>query len=183
MAGRGLLEHDLPEQYANEWAEVMAAQKEDESSGADTVVIFRTGGEWFAIAAAIFAEIMDTERPHSIPGRKNPVLLGLINVHGELHLCVSLASLLGLDEEAPSGAPHSGYRRMIVLDRDGDRWVFPVDEIYGVQRIGAEAFQNVPATVLRGESTFTRAVFEWDGRNVALLDDGLLLSRLARSVQ
>ena len=185
-AGRRLLERDLPEGYTSEWADVMAAQKEDDPTGAATVVIFRIAGEWLALPAGVLAEVIDPGPPHSIPGRQSPVLMGLINVHGEIHLCVSLLDLLGL---VPRSAGEAGegdqnnYRRMVVLDKEGDRWVFPVDEIHGVNRISHDAFQNVPATVSKGDSTLTKGIFEWKERSVALLDDDLLLSRLIRSVQ
>ncbi len=183
-AGRSLLERDLPEGYATEWANAMAAQKEDDTTGSGTVVIFRIEDEWMALPARIFAEVMEPEKPHSIPGRNGKVLMGIINVHGELHLCVSLLNLLGIDPRKASADTGQGaFRRMVVVDKDGERWVFPVDEIYGVQRVSLDAFENVPVTVSRGESTFTRSIFHWKDRSVALLDDGLLFTRLTRSVQ
>jgi len=183
QAGRSLLERDLPEEYARERAEVMAIEKEEDLPGATTVVIFQIGEESLGLPAHIFAEITGPEKPHSVPGRKNPVLLGLVNIHGELHLCVSLGKLLGLEQKTASRAERSTRGHMIVLDREGERWVFPVDKIHGVHRIGLEAFQNIPVTLSRGESTYTRGIFAWQGRSVAFLDEDLLLKGLARSVQ
>lgn len=182
-AGRSLLEGDLPEEYTIEWAEVMAAEKEDDPSGTTTVVIFQIGEEWLALAARIFAEVMAPEPPHSIPGRRNPVLLGLVNVHGELHLCISLENLLGLERPAAQNGERDPHRHMIVLDKEGDRWVFPADEVHGIHRISLELVQNTPVTVSKGESTFTKGIFEWRERNIAFLDEDLLFSGMARSVQ
>ena len=70
-----------------------------------------------------------------------------------------------------------------MIQGDNDRWVFPVDEIYGICRVHPKAFQNVPVTVAKSKTTFTKGLFEWEQRQVAFLDDELLLHNLARSVK
>lgn len=182
-AGRELLERDLSEQRRSEWTAVMSAEKIEEIPGTMSVTIFRIAAEWIALKTRLLAEVIKPERYHRIPHRKNPVLLGLVNVHGELRLCVSLRKLLGIEKSTGEEPGRRAYRRMIVLDNGGEQWVFPVDEIHGIHRIHPDAFQTVPATVARSRATYTAALFSWNGRNVALLDDDLLLCSLERSVQ
>ena len=188
QAGRTLLERGLPSNYKDEWTRVLASKKEEELLGTISVVIFRIEGEWLAVSTPMLHEIIDVEQVHAllhtIPHRRNPVLMGVINVHGEIWLCVSLKELLGLESVAPTSVtPRGSYKRMMVIHGDGDRWVFPVDEIHGIYRVHPRTFQNVPVTVSKAKTTFTKGIFQWDNRQVAFLDDALLLHHLTRSVK
>ncbi len=187
QAGRQLLERDLPQEYRNEWTSVLAQKKEEEPPGTLSVVIFRIEREWLAISTHLFEEIISADQIqsllHRIPHRKNPVLLGLINLHGEIWLCVSLGELLGLEPLTDQENPANVSKRMMVMNSDNGRWVFPVHEIYGISRIHASTFQNVPVTVAKARSTFTKGIFEWQGKRIAFLDEELLLYSLTRSVK
>ncbi|GAK53385.1 CheW-like protein [Candidatus Moduliflexus flocculans] len=166
------------------------AKKEEELVGTISVVIFRIEGEWLAIPTQLLDEIIDVEYVqsllHTIPHRRNPVLMGVINVHGEIWLCVSLKELLGLEvvESPQTELDRNAYKRMMVIQGENtDRWVFPVDEIHGIYRVHPKSFQNVPVTVAKAKTTFTKGIFEWEQHQVAFLDNELLLHNLARSVK
>ncbi|MFP4032463.1 MAG: chemotaxis protein CheW [Desulfococcaceae bacterium] len=193
-AGRALLERDLPPGYQEEAAEALAAEKTEEPPGAESLVIFRIEREWLALPTALLAEVVDPERFHSLPHRKNPVLLGVVNVHGDIQLCVSLKALLDI-EEAPSARRDRRlptHRRMMVIGEPGAQWVFPVDEILGIDRVRPQLYRRTPVTVAKAGSAYARALFTWplrkkDGSeeslNVALLDADLILYSLIRNVQ
>ncbi|MCP4104334.1 MAG: chemotaxis protein CheW [Desulfobacteraceae bacterium] len=193
QAGRNLLERELPEAYKNEWTDVMAAEKEVELFSTVSVVIFRIEEEWLAIRTQVFAEVIDPERLHShtLPHRNNPVLIGIINIRGEINLCVSLKELLGIERRPGMYAPEPDRKknsrkvsnRMIVIDNNGEKWVFPVNGIHGIHRVHPSKFQNVPVTVVKAQSTFTKGIFKWEKKHVAFLDDDLLFFSLSRSVQ
>jgi len=187
QAGRNLLERDLPEEYKGEWGQILLEKKKEEPTGTFPVVTFRIENEWLALPARWFAEIIETVPIHTVPHRKRPVLKGVVNVHGEIQLCVSLAHLIGLEEEEPGRQEPAGavrrHERMMVVSKDGEAWVFPVKEIHGIHHIHPGLFQNVPATVAKSKSSFTKRIFNWDTRHVALLDDELLFYSLKRSVQ
>ena len=181
-AGRNLLERDLPEDYREEWTEIMAAGKETEAPGTVSVVIFRVGQEWLALHTRLFREVVDPQKFHTLPHRKNPVLLGLVNVHGEIQLCISLRDLLDIRGKSEENREVKGYRRMMVVASEGKQWVFPVEEIHGIYRIHPDSFQNTPVTVAKSRSAFTRNIFCWENMNVALLDDELVFASLKRSL-
>lgn len=187
QAGRNLLERDLPETYREEWSQVLVAKKAEEPTGTVSLIIFRIAGEWLALPARLFGEIIETRVIHTIPHRKSEVLMGVINVHGEIQLCVSLATLIGLSEngEDESSEAHTdtAHERLMVVNKDGDQWVFPVDGIHGIQHVHPEMFQNVPVTVSKSKSAFSRKIFKWENRHVALLDDELLFYSLKRRIQ
>ena len=184
QAGRNLLERDLPDEYKDEWGQVLLEKKKEEPTGTFPVVTFRIETEWLALPARFFAEITETVHIHTIPHRKKQVLRGVVNVHGEIQLCVSLGHLIGLEEEnqkeEKAGKRHE---RMMVVSKDGEVWVFPVKEIHGIHHIHPGLFQNVPVTVSKSKSSFTKKIFNWEDKHVALLDDELLFYSLKRSVQ
>lgn len=183
-AGRNLLERDLPGDYKNEWTQLLTEKKGDEALlGTTSVAIFRIEGEWLALSAHLLEEVIDPQKIHSIPHRDTSILLGVINVHGEIQLCVSLRELLGLEKCNNEEKDRNPYKRMIAVNREGNKWVFPVDEIHGIYRVRHKTFQNVPVTVAKAKSAFTKAIFMWEDKRVAFLDDELLLYSLTRSVK
>lgn len=178
--GRELLEREIPEAYRDEWTDAMAEKKIEEAPGTFSVVIFRIAREWLALPTRLLAEVIHSGLFHTLPHRKNPVLLGIIHVHGEIQLCISLHRLLDIDNGQDSG---QSSKRMIVLDRNGEKWVFPVNDILGIFRVDPSQFQNVPVTVAMAQSAFTEGIFRWRDKNIALLDAELLLFHLSKSVQ
>lgn len=184
-AGRSLLERDLSIDYRHEWTGIMASEKEEELVGAVSVVIFRIEDEWLGLSTKVLSEIIDPThlQSHTVPHRKNPVLKGLVNIRGEIQLHVSLKELLGIEKSKKEKKNRNVYRRMIVLESDSGHWVFSIDEILGIYRVHPRTFKNVPVTVAKSKSTYTKGIFKWDDKYVALLDDDLLIFSLTRSVQ
>jgi len=152
---------------------------ETEPAGdADTqsAVIFRVGAEWFAVSTLLLDEIVSVRAIHSLPHRRNPALLGLANVRGELVTCVSIARLLfGESAPLPQG-------RLIVMRHAGGRLAFPVDEVQHTHRYCPDALLQVPPTVAKSASAFTRGLLSWCDRIVACLDERLVLDALNRSL-
>lgn len=144
---------------------------------------FRIEDEWLAIRTQVFAEIIDPDslRGHSLPHRKNPVLIGVVNVHGDIQLCVSLSELLGIENAVKKD--WKDQKLMMVVNTDAGRWVFPVNEILGIYHVYPHIFQNVPVTVAKAQSTYTKGIFNWKDKHVAFLDDDLLFYSLIRNVQ
>ncbi len=184
QAGRNLLERALPVEYKNEWGQVLLEKKGEDPIGTFPVVTFRVEGEWLALAARFFSEIIDRVSIHTLPHRKKEVLKGVVNVHGEIQICVSLEHLIGLEKHDKDTEKEQKFNdRMMVVNKDGDVWVFPVNEIHGIHHVYPDLFQNVPVTVSKSKSTFTKEIFKWEDKHVALLDDELLFYSLKRSIQ
>ncbi len=184
QAGRNLLERALPEAYKDEWGSILLKKKGKEAAGTIAVVVFRVETEWMALGAGLFAEIIDDVSIHTLPHRKTPILLGLVNVHGEIQLCVSLKHLMNLEAEpAPKRGAEKAKKRLMVVSKDGEQWVFPVNEIHGIHHFNPSVLENVPVTIAKCKSTFTEGIFKWGEKHVALLDDELLFYNLKRSLQ
>ena len=183
-AGRSLLEQELPTGYLEEWTNLLRSSQgvtnAVTAAGTVSVGIFRLCGEWLALPAALFKEVTQISVTHTLPHRSNNILIGLVNIRGEIQLCISLKALLGLEAADANRLNISPvvYERMVVVEREGSRWVFGVDEIYGIHRILPEQIKNVPATVSKVPDTYTKGIISWQGQSVCYLDDDLLFYTL-----
>ncbi len=183
-AGRTLLDRPVPADYLREWNDVLSAKKEPAESTYTSVLIFRLGGEWLSIPVGVVREITPALVVHSLPHRTSGQLLGVSNVRGELHLCVSLDALLGIEPEADTRpAGRDAIPRFVVMERERERWVFPAAEIHGTHRFGESERRQAPATVAKAGTSFTKTMFAWEGKTVGLLDDELLFYALRRCLQ
>ncbi len=203
--GRNLLEREAPAEYVSEWtdllAEIEAAANRQVATNAISIVIFRLGGEWLALPASLFKEVTPISPVRTLPHRSSAVLLGLVNVRGEIQMCISLNALLRLETTnasdsigrggSPGGtAPTASrqtannvtYKRMVVVEKEGSRWVFAVDEMYGVHRIHPEEVRNAPATVSKVPETYIKGMIDWQDKSVSYLDDELLFYTLNKRV-
>jgi chemotaxis-related protein WspD len=184
-AGRDLLNQPLPTGYQEEWAVVLATPKEDAAAIATrSVAIFRLRDEWFGLSAQMFQAVTTIVPIRRIPQRSNDVLLGLVNISGELQLCVALDRLLGLAPTVGTSADQTTrlvYPRMVVVQLGEARWVFPVDDIYGIERFAIDQIQPAPANVSQQRDCLTQGVIEWRGHFLSYLDAARLSQRLQRS--
>jgi chemotaxis-related protein WspD len=103
-------------------------------------------------------------------------MLGLVNVRGELVVCVSIARLL----VGEAGQAEEG--RLVVMRLAGGRLAFPVDEVQHTHRYRPDEVKPAPVTVVRSASRFTRGVLHWRDRIVGCLDERLLLDALDRNL-
>lgn len=182
QAGRRLLERELPDDYVLEWTRVLADKKSDELIGTLSLLIFRIEKEWLALPSLLFAEVLEAAKVHTLPHRPNPILRGLVNVHGEVCVCVSLHALLGI-ESGNKAIPAAKHPRMLVMGDAKQRWVFSVDEIHGIQRMHPSRIEPPPISAQKTGAGFSRGIFAWDNQQVAVLDDELMRRQLSRSVQ
>jgi chemotaxis-related protein WspD len=175
-AAARLLDRDLPEGYLDERTDTVSAQKRVVEPGVRSVVIFRLGLEWLSLSTGIFQEVAERNRVHKLPHHVSGVLSGLVNVRGELLLCVALDTLLGLPKSAEEKRPKEQTikERLLVCNRGGDRLAFFVDEVHGVHRFHQREFKEVPATVAKAASSYTIGLLQWMDKTVGCLDDELL---------
>jgi len=178
QGGLELLERAVPADYLHAWTELIAKGKEAESSATTSYVVFRVGQSWLALRTVVLGEVAPRGVIRSLPHRSSDVLLGLTAVRGELHLCVSLHSLIGdgvLDPSAPT------VRFLLVRDHNGD-WVFPVDEVDGIHDVVDAAVEPLPATLAHVSAVYTRGIAQCGDRPVGLIDERLVFSALGRRI-
>jgi chemotaxis-related protein WspD len=188
-AAVAVLDRAPPSGYLADWTSHFAKAAETAAEGGEdaatqSLVIFRIGAEWLALPTSVFMEVAEFRPIHTIPYRRSGVVLGIVNIHGEILICVSLAKLLSLDDAAapPRGGTGMTRRRLLVMGREGRRLVFPVDEVQGIHQGRTADFIDVPATIAKAAATYTTAMLSWQGRTVGCLDAELLFYTLDRSV-
>lgn len=167
-----LLDRELPTAH-----DLASPAREDEAfahGDTESVMVFRVGAEWFALPTLVLDEIIRRRPIHSLPHRRNPGLLGLVNVQGELVICVSIAQLL-------VGAVSTVDQAwLIVIRHENRRLAFPVDEVRHARHHAPDQLRPVPATLARSASAFTRGLLSWQGMEVGRLDEQLVFAALER---
>ena len=167
----------LLDRYALVQDDQVHEAQESEAVAGRSLLLFRLGEEWLALATACLAEIAPVQPVHSLPHQRSRVLQGVANVRGALVPCLSLSDLLG-GEHVPD-QPRSGRAmpRMLILAATGGPVVMAVDEIDGIHRLDLAL-----AGASEEAAPFTAAVMQWRGRSVRVLDDQQLLSAVQRSL-
>lgn len=172
-AGRSLFDRDIPVGFQEEWARMLAGSKETEAQGSVSVIIFRLNDEFLALKTLVFIKAMEMRPIHRVPFRTNRIFRGIVNVDGMLLPCVAIAEILGISTAATHGesAGHQCYPRLMVVSREGSRFVFPVDEVLGVTRVLPTHLQKPPSTISKSVTALTAHVFPLESRTIGLLDD------------
>ncbi len=174
---RTLFDRPAPAGYLAEWAESLTQAEHAAAAEGVTALLFRLGGERLALASAFLLEVTTSRPVHAVPHKTNEVFRGLVNLRGQLQLCVSLHALLGVRPAA--GEPQrADTAKLVVAGKPNDRWAFAADEVLGVERVAAEELRKVPGTLANPGSGYTQAVFSWREHNVGLLDGERLLAAL-----
>ncbi len=151
-----------------------------------SVIVFRLRTEWYAIRTAVCLEISEVRPIHSLPHRRDAAVLGVVNVHGGLLVCVSLAVILGAADR-PAATPTQSRRRaaiprLLVARRAAAAVVFPVDEVQGMERFLTRELKDVPATVAHARASYTRALVPLGDRSAGLLDEQRLFNTVERAL-
>lgn len=178
-------ERSLPDDYRLEWTEVLAGNKEEVVSDTKSVIVFRIGDEWVAIAAGLCKEISRMMKVHRLPHNKSQILRGVVNNGGEIRICFSLGNLLGIAKASQifGEESHAVYARMIVMEVSGRRYVFPVSEIKGLHHYRESELGPLPNTVLASSASYLNGVIKWGDKSIGCLDEALLTSQLERSIR
>jgi chemotaxis-related protein WspD len=187
-AARTFFDRRAPEGYLADWSRWLAdsagrGTRGDETEGEDdhvlshgkaiSVLIFRLGDEWLAFRTQTIAEVTLPRPVHRVPHRSNSVLAGLVNLQGQVQLCISLHGLLGVT------APVSSSRLIVLRDSDrAETWAFAADLVLGVRRAPRSQWRSVPSTLINPAVGFSQAVLSWNGRSVGLLDEQRVFTAL-----
>jgi chemotaxis-related protein WspD len=177
-----LLDRPLLPQYRHEWSVYFAQPKQFGAPAKASALVFRLNAEWFALRTQVFQEVAEHRLVHSLPHRQPGIVLGLVNIRGELLICVSFGHLLGLEQTPSSQTLRRTYDRLLVTSWDGNRLVFPADEVRGIHRFQMSELKEPPATLAKSNFSYTQGVLSWAGRSVGLLDADRLFSTLNRSL-
>jgi chemotaxis-related protein WspD len=181
---RSFFERPAPEGYLDEWARALDAEVKPPDADDISLLVFRLGVEWLALPTKTVVEVTEPRPVHLVPHRSNEVVTGLINLRGRLQLQVSLHGLLGVARDEPPRAQPARHTaavpRLVVIQGDGQTWVFTSDEVLGIHRFSRGKVSAVPSTLANPANSFSEAVIDWEGKSVGLLDRQRLFAALRR---
>jgi len=181
-AARSFFDREPPEGYLAGWTRSLARPEEGIDRDRAGIAIFRLSDEWLGLNIGSLVEVTTPKPVHRIPHRVSNVLLGLVNVRGQLRLFVSLHGLLGIDVATPwwrdtaDGSTAGAKGRFVVYQSGAETWVFPADEMAGVFRISRSQLRSAASGRSSAGQGFAQAVFRpphdsWNDRTVGYLDE------------
>ncbi|MCX5806503.1 MAG: chemotaxis protein CheW [Proteobacteria bacterium] len=181
--GRTLFDREVSEEFLEEWTKNLTGIKETEALDTISVIIMRIKNEWLALKTIFLQETTNLRVLHHVPFKTNNVFKGIVNINGELLLCISLADLLEYTLEEEKGEDNTAvYKRMVVINKDGERYVFPVDEVLGIYRIPSSDLKEPPVTLSKSPMTLVEGIFNLNEKKVGLLGEDKLIHALKRSL-
>ena len=131
-------------------------------------MVFRSGGERFALPLAAVNAVVSPEPPYALVPRTAPPVLGAMGVRGRVVAVVEMAPLLGL----PGGKLGRDEGQVLVLERDRRALAFLVDGVVGVEPI------DPPESPVEGQPV--RGVSSLHGNPVTVLDPDALAAAAHR---
>lgn len=185
ISANSLLAREPDDSYIAEWTALLAGDSGPKDMAEASIVVFKIGEEWLALSTYICKQVADKRHIHSIPHRGDKFLLGMVNLQGQLTLCVSLNQVLEI--QAPDMENKTlkelSEKRFLAIQKENETWVFPVSDIFGVIHTDMAKIENVPVTVSKSTANYLKGVINWNQKNVSLLDEELLFYSLRRSLQ
>ena len=116
-AAAQFLDRPLTPDYRREWTDHFAREKKIATPAKTSAIIFRISGEWLGMPTQAFQEIAERRSLHSLPHRRRGIVLGIVNIRGELLICASIGKLLGLVLDAANDPEAiTYYRKALYLD-------------------------------------------------------------------
>jgi chemotaxis-related protein WspD len=176
-AGRELFERIAAREYLVEQAAVLASTPVRPST-LRSLLVFRLGSEWLALETRLCVEVAEARRVHRIPHRRVDFLAGMVNIRGQLQLCVALADIL----QVPRPKEASKTPRLVVVTHEQHSWAFAADEVDGVHEVDVASYAEVPLTVSRGLRPYMAATAPWRDGRMGVLDPAPLFDALTRGI-
>ncbi len=167
--------------YREQWA-AQLRQKIDVHAAADSAaLVFRVGREWLALPAASIDSVAPEAPAHRLPHRSAGGLMGVVNVGGKLHPQISLATLLGIGNDAAAAANGRHiFARLVVMHWEGQSFALPVADLHGIVRYAAGSLGAPAATINKGLVRYLTGVLSEAGLHIGVLDAPLLGHQMAR---
>lgn len=171
--------------YLREWAEVLAQPAENLQDSKETsVVIFRLADQWFSLPTLLFSEIASERTINKIPHQNHSILLGVVNLRGQLRLCFSMHRLLEVEQRVDPihNTLKKGYPRLLAITDGEEIWTFPVEEVDRVGEIDNSKISNVPVNVSNSQENCLKGILHLNRKKIHVIDQELFLVNLKRNL-
>ncbi len=131
----------------------------------DRHVLFRAGGERFALPLESIREVVTPQPPFARVPRTSDAVRGVMNLRGRVVAVVDLATLVGLGPQPLA----KGVGQVVVLDRDRRALGLLIEQVLGVERL------ELPER--GGDGAAVRGVTSVRGAAVTVLDADALAAQ------
>lgn len=184
MAGRSLLDRKAPDGYEQEWTNVLAQEKRLQEKNLESVVVFRLGAQWLSLPVSMIGEITLMRDIFDLPHNHNPKLRGVVNIRGELIICMSLGYLIGVERPDEDWLKSDRAIQRLIMMREGSGYiVFPVSEVHGISRHHQDDLNSAPDTIKKTNLSFIKGIIKWQNHNVGCIDEAALTNEVASNLE
>lgn len=178
------LQRPVGADYKKTWATHFRQAANNNQQQDSSCLVFRIGSEWLSLPTRIFVSVAPVARPHRLPHRDARGLSGIVNVGGTLYPCMSLADLLGIDEnEGEAATNRHTFARLLLTRWEDQAYALPVADLHGILRYAAGSVQAPAATINKGLSRFLSGVISHQDMRIGVLDEALIGHQLARTLR
>lgn len=180
-AARKIFEsRSLPPDYLDEWCRHYAEPlKTQRGLAHSSILVFRVGNEALSLPISLIDEICQPEMIHRLPHYASAILRGIVNIHGQLRLCFSMAELLGIeDSHYTPEEKRRVFPRMMVVRRKESRFALLVDEVLGYHRHTPDEVLPVPASLTPSLTKFTRGIIQDGDKSIGLIDEEVMFTAM-----
>lgn len=173
--GRRVLDREVSEAFQDSinWSEYALADVPVVQTR--SLLVFRLGADWFCLSTERVREIVHPSPVHPVPHRLKRGFQGLVNVRGEVHPCVDLRVLLGC---GPSPKDIGIPRMILILDQAGC-YAFLADEVDNLLAVDVSSISSPPVSVEKAVPCYTSGMVRCAGKDLAILDEDLLMYSLS----
>lgn len=158
----------------------LAQTREQSLREEDTILLFRIGGERFALPAKSVLNVFPITKVRKVPHRTRPPFRGLCCYEGAILLTGLLHVVLDMPVDKTANAK---LRRMIVIGSEDVSWAFEVDAVDAIRKVDPSQFRNAPSTIPKNAASCTNCIIPLDDGDAVLLDPGAIQSIMERSIQ
>jgi len=173
-AARTLFERESEPESADAWDRAGGGQETQSAA-----LVFRLGQQWLGLPPLLVAEVAARQPLRRLAHRTTGKLEGVVNVRGELHLCVALGELLGLGARSETGGT---ARMVLVRDAQARVLAFRCEEVAGLQHFPKAALQPPPDTLPEPMRGCVEGLFPVESGHVAMLEGEAVLDLLERAL-
>ena len=169
----------LPSNLANNTNE-LAQERSQSLREEDTILLFRIGGERFALPANRVLNVFPCTTVRKVPHRTRPPFRGLCCYEGAILLTGLLHVVLDMDMDKNANAK---LRRMIVIGSEDASWAFEVDEVDCIRKVDPSKFRNAPSTIPKNSSSCTNCIIPMDDGDAVLLNPIAIQTIMEKAIQ
>ena len=149
-----------------------------------SAIVFRLGAEWLSLPVSMINEITMLRSIYDIPHNSNNKIRGMVNIRGELIICMSLGNLLGVEKPDEDLIEEERSINRLIMIRDNKGYiVFPVSEICGIMHYNQKTISPPPDTVKKSRLDFVTGITDFNDKSIGCIDHEKLITCIQETLK